>query len=129
MAFHVLSCRPISFLSKEDLDKFGEKEIGRLAAHYGNTVTNDEVVSQPLIDPVKCIEEWSLAKRIILSQSYPRDKTATLWKLMFEFHSDALPNLIKLAELALIMPYQTADCERGFSCQNNIKNAKKEIDC
>ena len=36
-----------------------------------------------------------------------------------------MPNLIKLANLALIMPYQTADCERGFSCQNAIKCSKR----
>ena len=34
-------------------------------------------------------------------------------------------NLMKLAELALIAPLQTADCERGFSTQNNIKTADR----
>jgi len=28
---------------------------------------------------------------------------------------------MKIAELALIAPLQTADCERGFSCRNDIK--------
>ena len=30
-----------------------------------------------------------------------------------------------LANLAMIMPYQTADCERGFSAQNHIKSSKR----
>ena len=30
-----------------------------------------------------------------------------------------------LANLGLIMPYQTADCERGFSCQNGNKSSRR----
>lgn len=30
-----------------------------------------------------------------------------------------------LANLALIMPYQTADSERGFSCQNGTKTSRR----
>ena len=32
-----------------------------------------------------------------------------------------IPNLLKLAALALTAPIHTADCERGFSKQNKIK--------
>ena len=37
-----------------------------------------------------------------------------------EFHGETLPNLYKLAALALTAPVHTADCERGFSVQNRI---------
>ena len=33
-------------------------------------------------------------------------------------HREEIPNLIKLASIALIMPTSTAECERGFSAQN-----------
>ena len=38
---------------------------------------------------------------------------------------EALPNHLLLAELALILPLQTADCERGFSAQNAIITSKR----
>ena len=43
--------------------------------------------------------------------------------LINNFHVwfDLIPNILKLAELALIAPLQTADCERVFSTQNDIK--------
>ena len=33
--------------------------------------------------------------------------------------------MFKLAEFALIVPLQTADCERGFSTQNDIKTSDR----
>ena len=38
-------------------------------------------------------------------------------------HSDEVQNLIKLCQVALVLPTNTAGCERGFSAQNRIKNA------
>ena len=55
----------------------------------------------------------------------PRDSLSKLYKLLFEFHKDSFPNLLSLARLALVIPFQTADCERGFSCQNVIQTAKR----
>ena len=44
---------------------------------------------------------------------------------MYQNHKDSIPNLIILAELALILPIHTADCERGFSKQNLIKSKSR----
>ena len=44
---------------------------------------------------------------------------------MYQNHRDILPNLITLAELALILPIHTSDCERGFSKQNLIKSKSR----
>ena len=33
--------------------------------------------------------------------------------------------MLKLAAFALNLPVHTADCERGFSLQNNIKNSQR----
>ena len=38
---------------------------------------------------------------------------------------DSLPNLLKLAFVALTLPIHTADCERSFSLQNNLKNCQR----
>ena len=50
---------------------------------------------------------------------------ALLWKVMYQNHKDVLPNLITLAELALILQIHTADCERRFSKQNLINNKSR----
>ena len=125
MAFHVFGLRPLSFLPGDDKKEFGQKEIDILVKHFGQDKTIDNVTSKAIVDEDLALHEWSLVKDIVLQQKYPLDSFATLWKIIHLYHSDTLPNLLKLANIALIMPYQTADCERGFSAQNNIKNARR----
>ena len=50
---------------------------------------------------------------------------AELWKMLTTHHSNEVQNLIKLCQVALVLPTNTAGCERGFSAQNQIKNALK----
>ena len=125
MAFGILGMRPISFLSADDLEDYGNKELDILVNHYGKDQTINNVVSEKIVDGDKCFVEWNILKRLVIEQRYPRDRLSGLWKLIFLYHRESVPNLIKLANLALIMPYQTADCERGFSCQNAIKSSKR----
>ncbi|KAL8585999.1 hypothetical protein ACOMHN_045385 [Nucella lapillus] len=51
-----------------------------------------------------------MAKETVLQNHYPRESTKKLYKLLFEFHKESFPNLLVLANLALTMPLQTADC-------------------
>ena len=44
-----------------------------------------------------------------------------LWNVIADQYSDEFPELLKLSQIALLIPVTTADCERGFSYQNNIK--------
>lgn len=80
---------------------------------------------QPIINTEDARREYDLLKPLIMQQNYPRDQLAVLWKIIFQFHKDLFPNLIKLATIALTVPVQTAICERGFSVQNNIKTAHR----
>ena len=57
---------------------------------------------------------------------YPRNSIKDLWKLIFIYHQYTFPNMLVLARLALIMPHQTADRERGFSCQNGVKTSMEK---
>ena len=50
---------------------------------------------------------------------------AELWKMLTTHHSNEVQNLIKLCQVALVLPTNMAGCERGFSAQNQIKNALK----
>ena len=36
-------------------------------------------------------------------------------------HSEDYPDFAVFAEIALVVPLNSASCERGFSCQNKIK--------
>ena len=83
------------------------------------------VVSKALVSRSAYIAEFALAKRFILEQRYPRDNTFELWKIVNEHHKDQFPNLIRLVKIAMHMPLQTADCDRGFSAQNHIHTATR----
>ena len=127
-AFGVLSMRPLSFLSSEDLDIWGNDQIEKLAAHYGFPQTHKwkdgseekSTTSPPLIDPEATIEEWKVMKPRVVAHMYPRDDTQKLWNLINQYSPDEYPNMIKLAHLALTCPIHTSGCERGFSIQNSI---------
>ena len=60
-----------------------------------------------------------------VSQHYSRDDMAALWQNIVKFHSDIFPSLLKLAQVALLLPVHTADVERGFSSQNCILTPKR----
>ncbi|XP_077863952.1 zinc finger protein 862-like [Saccoglossus kowalevskii] len=121
-AFAVLAMRPLSFLPKDQVDVFGNTEIEVLVNHFGAAkTTEDGTIIERIVDPDCVLHEWATAKELVLSQMYPRDKMAILWKLLYTYHRGLLPNLLKLAKIALVLPVQTADCERGFSVQNKIK--------
>ncbi len=126
-AFNSLGMRPLSFLSSEDFEEYGKEDIKRLGDFYGQRQTfkgkDEVVVSEAIVDPIELSTEWSTLKKLVLEQHYPRDSFRLLWKIIKQNHGESFPNLCKLAKLSLTIPLQTADCERGFSCQNNIHTA------
>ncbi|KAL8566900.1 hypothetical protein ACOMHN_008757 [Nucella lapillus] len=116
---------PLSFISADERAECGLKELSLLTDFYGQKAVKGASVSEPLVQREVCMEEWAMAKETVLQNHYPRESTKKLYKLLFEFHKETFPNLLVLANLALTMPLQTADCERGFSCQNAIKTARR----
>ena len=114
-AMAILGFRGISFV--DNLSDHGQEEIDTLCNFYGQEKSGE----QPYIDAEKTKNEWGILKPLVIQQKYPTDKFHILWGLIHKYHGTEFPNLMKIAELALIAPLQTADCERGFSCQNDIK--------
>ena len=122
--------RPLSVLSEEARETWGEEAITKLADHYGreqehsfkDKITGESctAVGQPLIDREKTLREWDDIKDVVLAKRWPRDITSVLWSCIRSEYGSSYPNLIKLAHLALSSPVHTADCERGFSAQNHI---------
>ena len=127
-AFGILAMRPISFLTSDELENWGDEQIDKLTSHYGYPQTHTwkegseekSTTSPKIIDPEATKEEWRVIKPRVLAQMYPRDNTQNLWSLINEFNKADYPNLIKLAHLALTCPVHTSGCERGFSIQNSI---------
>ena len=113
-----LGLRGISFVSSDQLQEHGAEEINLLCDTYGSLSEKPGVAAY--VDKLSVKSEWALLKHLVLQQKYPTDNIFVLWKIIAKYHVDQFPNLIKLAELALIAPLQTADCERGFSTQNDI---------
>lgn len=122
-AFGALGMRPITFLSQDELECWGNDHIETLIKHYGEKKTRGDVTVDGIIEPESTRHEWKLLKELVKLQGYPRDDMKALWKLIYQFHKDQFPNLVKLSALALTAPVHTAECERGFSVQNHIKSA------
>ena len=114
-AFEVLSLRSLSLIPSAEIDNYGNEKLQVLIEHYGKDQETHPAYRR----------EWSIAKRLVLQQKYPHDKMYLLWKIMYQNHKDVIPNLIVLAELALILPIHTADCESGFNKQNLIKSKSR----
>ena len=126
-SFGVLGMRPLSFLSKDELSTWGDEKIETLITHFGKEQTHkySDKISKatPLIESDETKKEWTKVKPLVVNCGYPRDKLSILWGLISKYHKDEFPNLLKLSALAITAPIHTADCERGFSCQNITKTA------
>ena len=118
--FTCLGFRPISFLSKDELESWGNSKLKVSVDHYG-----DEEKSPAYIDQDRSHHEWTLLKSVVLQEQYPRDQFQMLWSLIYKYHKEMFPNLIKLAALAMTLPVHTEDCERGFSVQNQLKSPER----
>ena len=113
-------------MTAEDLSNYGNNKLLKLLNHYGSNkviVVSGRVIPA-VVDPMKTKMEWSFLKDV-KQQQYPTGKLSMLWSCIFKFHPDTFPNLLKLVQLALTLPLQTADVERGFSAQNLIKTAHR----
>lgn len=76
--------------------------------------------SQPVLCAEKVRNQWMLARQIVKSAKYRTTQMQYLWELLTTHHKEDLDELIKLAQIALILPLHTASCERVFSQQNII---------
>ncbi|KAL3843061.1 hypothetical protein ACJMK2_021016 [Sinanodonta woodiana] len=99
-SFGIFATRPISIMSKTEMDIYGDEEIDRLCTYYGETKTRK--TSEPVVDSVKAKIEETFLKKVVLAEK------------------EDFPNLLKLVALALTSAVHTTGCEHGFSAQNRI---------
>jgi len=127
-AFSILGMRPISVLSGEELQKWGDDKLDLLISHYGAAKTHHykqdrldhATTSEAVLDPMETRKEWSTLKEVVKAEMYPTDNIQILWNLISKHHKDEFPNLQFLGALCLTAPVHTADCERSFSVQNRL---------
>lgn len=106
-AFGVMSLRPISFMSEEELKADGEEELELLIAHYGHEqtvkwkeVAEDHQMTTLPLNAEQTREEWALVKKVVKAQHYSRDSMWKLWALVTKYHLHDFPNLTILAQIA-----------------------------
>ena len=104
------------------MEHFGEERTFPWTSGDGEELVK---TSSPLVDSSAARKEFAELNPTVVAQHYPRDNMAALWQNIVKFHSDTFPNLLKLAQVALLLPVHTADVERGFSSQNCILTPKR----
>ena len=67
--FTCLGFKPISFLSKDELESWGNSKLKVLVYHHG-----DAEKSPAYIDKDRSHHEWTLLKSVVLQEQYPRDQ-------------------------------------------------------
>jgi hypothetical protein len=118
---------------REQLTAYGGAEIKALFELYGTEKVVDNKVFPPFLEchfatfrqEFRTFKQWA-------STSFARFSLEDTWSsiagnLTFR---DQVPNLLRVAQVAMVMFVSTACCERGFSRQNLIKSklrAKMEI--
>ena len=108
----------------ENLSTYGNGELETLLSHYRSAKKIQGGKDVPaVVDAEKCRIEWNFVKELVVREQYPMGHIAELCKMLATHHSDEVQNLVKLCQAALLLPTNTAGCERGFSAQNQIKNA------
>ena len=106
------------------MSSYGSDEIEILSGHYGQSKTTESGNElHPVVDTVKTKDEWVVFRQL-MSNNF---RTCTLQTMAAKLLPSAevketYPNMVTLITLALTMPVSTADCERGFSKHNLIKN-------
>lgn len=122
-AFEALSLKKAPLLDGEELEQYGNNQLEVLIQHFGLEKTSQSAVSPPFIDQDLVRQEWALAKQLVKREQYQTTSTTALWQILQQQHAGSFPNLLKLVSIQFVLPLNTADCERGFSRQNLIKNA------
>ena len=96
---------------------YGEDHLDSLINHFDHLITGPTVAFNELT----CKDEW-LELKLHYHRGGLRLSATEFWQELFTnpHYSPRFPNLLVLIELCLVMPNQTACCERGNSCLNRI---------
>lgn len=96
---------------------YGEDHLDSIISHYSSHFEESQVE----FDAVACKDEW-LELKLHYSRSGLQLPADQLWKDLFSNPQlcERFSNVLVIVELCLVMPVQTACCERGNSCLNRV---------
>ncbi|XP_046546804.1 zinc finger protein 862-like [Haliotis rubra] len=114
----VLSLRGLSFLSEDARKHWGTEQLQNIIDFYSHR-------EKTFVDAEETLREWAMCKDMVHQQHYPCTSICQLWQILSSRHPDTFPNLFKIAQVAVLLPLQTATVERGFSVQNLIKRSHR----
>ena len=120
--FPILQASVLSAFSVLDLKASGissakrEGMLTNLLEHFGR----DREGFAALVDANKCSLEMHLLVPMVRN-NFSGFSVQDLWGVVSDKYSDQFPELLKLAQIAMLIPITTTDCDWGFSYQNNIK--------
>lgn len=108
----------------ELLATYGNNNIDAVLSYLDQQqVLSDGEDTGPVLDPTATYREWTHLKSLYASHVHLQQcgSVQTFVQELSRHHRQDLPNLLKLANWALAIPFATADCERDLSRMMLIK--------
>ena len=100
--------------NREQLLVYGEDAIQVVAQHF------EVLLNQHHFNLQSCLDEWMEIKmHLQRERTELQYSTTEFWKGKFQVR-ERFPNFLLVIEICLVIPVQTACCERGNSCLNRI---------
>ena len=95
---------------------FGLKEIYNFCEFYGEAKKFKSEYKQSLINSQLIKEEWPYFKLMLVNNfEYGKDKEKDSYLEVFKNHSEGFQEILSLMKLILLIPTNSACCERGTS--------------
>ena len=102
--------------SAADLVLFGVEDIKLLTAHYG---------ARPMFENgATVLAEWETYKSIVAGRPEGESFPDTYSFIMGNGAFSSMPAISFTLSVKLILPFATAEAERGFSCMTRAKGAE-----
>ena len=100
---------------EQSLVMYGEQEVSLLCEKYSSVVKKDEALVE------------SEGFKHEMKMSYQSYNTLDLLSHLVgdECLIQLYPNLLVIAQIVMVFPASSVDCERGFSVQNHIKTKNR----
>lgn len=115
--------------SERELAEYGNEALELLAEHYGKEKTVEDKVSPAVLNPDILKRDFLQMKHVVRNSGHVH--FSNVCKALLTEYSEIFPEFATLASIAMILPVSSVPCERGFSCQNQIKtkgrNKLKEV--
>ena len=98
---------------REELILYGKQQLDSIVINF------ESVLGVDVAEKAK--EQW-MALKLLIAKRFAHMKFFNLWEKLLEEQTLKFPDILKVVEIILLLPMNTAACERGFSKMNIIKS-------